>query len=67
MRQHERARAQLAPVAQPHPESLGPHVGIDNGSVPHLDGREVHELLAPGAAQLDGRDAGLAEQPSDRT
>jgi hypothetical protein len=67
MRQHERARAQLAPVTQPHSEPLAPDVGIDHGGVPHLDGGEVRELLAPGAAQLDWREAAVAEQPSDRT
>jgi hypothetical protein len=67
MRQHERARSHLGPVAQPHREPLGPRVGIDHGSVPHLDGRQLRELLAPGPAQLDRRDAALAEQPPDRT
>ena len=67
MCQHEGARAQLTAVAEPHAESLGPVVGIDHGSVAHVHGREVHELLAPGAPQLDGRHAVLPEQPSDRT
>jgi hypothetical protein len=67
MRQHERARAQLTSVTEPDSEALGPHIGVDHGGVPDLDAREIHELLAPGATQLDGRHATLAEQPPDRT
>jgi SAM-dependent methyltransferase len=50
VRQHERARSQLLPAAQPHLERLALHVGIDHGSVPQLDGGELRELLAAGAA-----------------
>ena len=66
VREHERVRAQLATVGQPHLELLGAHTGVDDGGVPHLDGGEACELLAPGAAQLDRREAAVAEQSADR-
>jgi hypothetical protein len=66
MRQHDRTRAQLVPVAQPYPEPLVPHVGIDHDSVPHLDGRDFRELLTRRGAARQARRR-TAEQLPDRT